>query len=233
MSQIAYGTAALPGGRLLRTARRSATAAPLAVAGLCLAALVGVWALAVHVPAAQARDGALLRHFLSLSSLHVDHAAEMLVHTLNPLPFSFWAATLICVALARGRPRAALAAAAVMALAVVSSETLKPLLASEPRFFVGPASWPSGHSTAAAALAVGAVLVAPDRWRPLVGLAGVVFAVTVGTALLMLGLHMPSDVLGGYLVVGLWTALAVAALRAAERRWPEQPRRAAASLQAR
>jgi membrane-associated phospholipid phosphatase len=31
---------------------------------------------------------------------------------------------------------------------------------------------------------------------------------------------MPSDVLGGYLVASCWAALAVAALRLAERRWP-------------
>jgi len=37
---------------------------------------------------------------------------------------------------------------------------------------------------------------------------------------LILAWHMPSDVLGGYLVAALWTALAVAALRAADRRWP-------------
>ena len=46
------------------------------------------------------------------------------------------------------------------------------------------------------------------------------FAVAVGCALLILAWHMPSDVLGGYLVAALWTALAVAALRAADRRWP-------------
>ena len=49
---------------------------------------------------------------------------------------------------------------------------------------------------------------------------GAVFAVAVGCALLILAWHMPSDVLGGYLVAALWTALAVAALRAADRRWP-------------
>jgi membrane-associated phospholipid phosphatase len=36
----------------------------------------------------------------------------------------------------------------------------------------------------------------------------------------MLAWHMPSDVLGGYLVATFWTALAVAAVRAADRRWP-------------
>ena len=65
-----------------------------------------------------------------------------------------------------------------------------------------------------------AVLVAPARLRPLVASIGALYAVAVGFALLILAWHMPSDVLGGYLMATLWAALAVAALRAAERRWP-------------
>ncbi len=79
---------------------------------------------------------------------------------------------LVAVALARERPRVALAVVLVMALAPLSSETLKPLLA-HPHVQIGTlhidaASWPSGHSTAALALALCAVLVAPARLRPLV-----------------------------------------------------------------
>ena len=104
-----------------------------------------------------------------------------------------------------------------MGLAPLTAETLKPLLA-HPHLqvgavHVGAASWPSGHSTAALALVLCAVLVAPARLRPLVAAAGAVFAVAVGGFLLILAWHMPSDVLGGYLVATLWTALAVAALR--------------------
>ena len=112
-----------------------------------------------------------------------------------------------------------------MALAQLTAETLKPLLA-HPRVHlattvhIGPASWPSGHSTAALALAFSAVLVAPARLRPVVAAVGAAFALAVGCALLILAWHMPSDVLGGYLVATLWAALAVAGLRAAERRWP-------------
>jgi membrane-associated phospholipid phosphatase len=47
-----------------------------------------------------------------------------------------------------------------------------------------------------------------------------VFSIAVGCYLLILSWHMPSDVLGGFLVATLWMALAVAVLRAAERRWP-------------
>ena len=107
-------------------------------------------------------------------------------------------------------------------------ETLKPLLAHPHArvgdVHIGPASWPSGHSTAALALVLCAVLVTPARLRPVVAAVGGVFAVAVGCSLLILAWHMPSDVLGGYVVATLWMALAVAALRLAERRWPTRQR---------
>ena len=80
------------------------------------------------------------------------------------------------------------------------------------------ASWPSGHSTAAAALVLCAVLVSPARLRPLVAALGGMFALAVGCSLLILAWHMPSDVLGGYLLAALWVALAVAGLRVRARR---------------
>ena len=78
---------------------------------------------------------------------------------------------------------------------------------------IGAASWPSGHATAALALVLCAVLVAPARLRLLVAVVGAVFAAP-WASLLILAWHMPSDVIGGYLVAALWIALAVAALRA-------------------
>ena len=68
----------------------------------------------------------------------------------------------------------------------------------------------------------------PADLRPLVSGIGAAFAAAVGCSLLILAWHMPSDVFGGYLVAALWMALAVAGLRAAERRWP--PARSAPAL---
>ncbi|MHB8235063.1 MAG: phosphatase PAP2 family protein, partial [Solirubrobacteraceae bacterium] len=42
----------------------------------------------------------------------------------------------------------------------------------------------------------------------------------IGAALLIRAWHMPSDVLGGYLLALAWTSLAVACLRASELLWP-------------
>jgi membrane-associated phospholipid phosphatase len=224
MYQHAYTARTLPPAHLFgRTGRRGPMAA-LAVAALCLAALAVTWIVAEHVPAAQLKDSGLLNHFVLLGRPRVDSVANALLHLLDPLPFILWALVLVAVALVRRRPRVAVAGALVMSLAPLTAETLKPLLA-HPHVQIGlthiaAASWPSGHSTAALALVLCAVLVAPARLRALVTGLGLAFAAAVGCSLLILAWHMPSDVLGGYLVASLWMALAVAGLRATDRRRP-------------
>jgi hypothetical protein len=84
------------------------------------------------------------------------------------------------------------------------------------------------HELAALTLALLAVVVAPARWRAIVAAVGTVFAGAVAGSILVLAWHFPSDVVGGFLVAALWTLLAVAALFAAERRWPAGARRASA-----
>jgi membrane-associated phospholipid phosphatase len=211
-----------------RTPRPGAGRA-LGVAALCLIGLAALWALADLVPGAQLRDALTLHDFTLLSRPHVDSVADFLIELLEPVLFVIWGALLVAVALGRGRPRVALAVVLVMALAPLTAEILKPLLAHpRPRVgtvHIGPASWPSGHSTAALTLVLCAVLVAPRRLRALVATLGGVYALAVGCSLLILAWHMPSDVLGGYLVAALWVAIAVAALRIADRRWPSGGRR--------
>jgi membrane-associated phospholipid phosphatase len=225
MSGGAYTTATMPASA---RSERPQAGRPLGVAGLCLLALALIWVVAQLVPAAHLRDAVALRDFTLLSRPHVDAAANFLIRLLEPALFILWGAALVSVALARGRPRVAVAVAAVMGLAPFTAETLKPLLAHPHAqvgaAHIGPASWPSGHSTAALALVLCAVLVTPARLRPVVAAVGSVFAVAVGCSLLILAWHMPSDVLGGYVVATLWMALAVAALRLAERRWPSRQR---------
>jgi membrane-associated phospholipid phosphatase len=224
MSGAAYSAGCLSARRTAVPPRRSGPTGPLAVAGLCVLALALVWLVAELVPAAHIRDAAALHDFTLLSRPRIDAVCEFLLHLLDPVLFVIWGVGLVLFALARGRARVARAVVAIMALAPLTSETLKPLVAHSHDVvggvFIGPASWPSGHSTAALALVFSAVLVAPARLRPLVASVGALFALAVGCSLLILAWHMPSDVIGGYLVASLWTALAVAALRAAERRWP-------------
>jgi membrane-associated phospholipid phosphatase len=196
----------------------------LGAAALCLAGLAATWVIAALVPAAHTHDALTLYDFTRLSRPRVDLFANGLLRLLEPGLYTVWALALVGVALARRRPRLALAVAVVLPLAPLSAELLKPLLA-HPHAYVGlkditAASWPSGHATAAMTLALCAVLVVPDVTRPLVAALGTVFVLAVGCSLLILAWHMPSDVLGGYLLAALWVSLAVAVRRAARPRRP-------------
>jgi membrane-associated phospholipid phosphatase len=212
-----------------RSEPRRGAAAPLGVAALCVLAMTLVWAVAELIPAVQWKDAVVLHDFTLLSGPRVDGPTRFLLHLLNPLQFVLWGVALMALAVARERPRVALAVAAVMGLAPLTAEMLKPLLAhphlSVGGVYIGAASWPSGHATAALALVYAALLVAPSRMRPLVACIGAVFVLAIGCALLILAWHMPSDVLGGYLTATLWAALALAALRYCDRRWPPRVQR--------
>lgn len=196
----------------------------LRVAALCLLALVGTWAVVVLSPAVRVHDAVGLYDFTQLRRFRFDLLGKRFLHLLDPLPFIVWGAGLVAVAYRRRQPRLALVVALVLALAPLSAEVLKPLLAYphvqlswKP---VNPASWPSGHSTAAMTLALCAILVAPRRLRPAVAVLGLAFAAAVGVTLLVLAWHMPSDVFGGYLLAAFWVSLAIAVLRSCEQRWP-------------
>lgn len=222
MAGNAYTAAAVPGGRSTRVPGARGAAAPMLAAAACALALVAVWLIATRIPAARARDALVLSDFIGLNTPSIEAVGNFLLNLLEPRLFIIWAAVIVCVALARSRPWLAAAVAAVMALAPLTAETLKPILAhphiSAGEVQINPASWPSGHSTAALALVLCAIMVTPARWRPVVAGAGLVYVAAVAFSLLVLAWHMPSDVLGGFLVAALWACLAVAALRVGERR---------------
>ncbi len=220
---------AYPAGVHARPVRRppwGGVLAPLGLAALCALALAGVWVLAALVPATHVRDALLLHDFTLLSGPTVDGVARFLLHLLTPRLFVLWGVALVAFALAQARPRVAAAVVAVIGLSPLSAELLKPFAAHAHTqvgaFLVAPDSWPSGHAAAALALVLCAVLVAPARWRAPVALAGGLYAAGVAASLLILAWHMPSDVAGGFLLATLWMSLALAVLRAAERRWPSR-----------
>jgi len=177
------------------------------------AALLGLtWLVALHLGFGQRADQSVLRGFQELSRPAVNSLAAFIAELCNPIPWVFFAAVPVAVALLRRRPRVAVAVAATLLGANATTQLLKPLLAV-PRAHdllsgfapVTPASWPSGHATAAMSLALASVLAAPPRWRPWVAAAGAAFAVTVSYSFLTLGWHYPSDVLGGFLIACTWT----------------------------
>lgn len=196
---------------------------------------------AFHVAVFKHADQSIFRGFFDLHRRsHVDAVATFIANLCDPNPYVFFAVVPVVVALVRGRPRVALGVAAIMVGANLTTQLLKPLLA-EPRpaselgtvTTVLPASWPSGHATAAMALALAYVLASPARLRPVVAVVGAAFAVAVSYSFLTLGWHYPSDVLGGFLVAGTWTMLVVGVLVVTEGSRPPTVARETTRLSAR
>ncbi|MDX6656415.1 MAG: hypothetical protein QOH62_1208 [Solirubrobacteraceae bacterium] len=207
-------------------ARQPRTALLAALA--CVAGLAVTLVLAYFAPPFGGRDALTLQGFRDLNRPHVAPLVSHVAHLADPAPYGLIGLALVLAALVRGRARVALAIAIVLAGSVCTTETLKPLLSHpRPQEWLGEgqiaaASWPSGHATAAMALALCGVLAVPARWRPAASAAGGLFALAVSYAILVLGWHFPSDVIGGFLIAALWTSVAVAAVARADQRWPRQ-----------
>ena len=183
------------------------------LAAACAGGGAAIWTLAFHFGHAARFDGRLLDAFRERGLLELGPISTARIQAIvDPKPFLLASELLIAVALVRRRPAMAAAVAGILGCANITSQVLKPLLAEPRGWSVDPSAWPSGHATAAMTLALCAVLLAPRRWRPVAAAGSAVFALGVGGSLLVEGVHFPSDVIGGYLIAGAWTGLAVVAL---------------------
>ncbi|HIK33971.1 MAG TPA: phosphatase PAP2 family protein [Oscillatoriales cyanobacterium M59_W2019_021] len=71
-------------------------------------------------------------------------------------------------------------------------------------------SFPSGHSMASLALVIAIVMLTwQSRWRPLAIVGGGAFVLAIGWTRLYLGVHYPSDIIGGWLLETAWMAMSV------------------------
>ncbi|TFC50276.1 MULTISPECIES: phosphatase PAP2 family protein [unclassified Cryobacterium] len=100
-------------------------------------------------------------------------------------------------------------------VAVVTTQLLKNVILTRPELGVDgyvPNSFPSGHTTVAAASALVVFLVASPHTRWLAGTIGAAFAVAAGVSTLVSLWHRPSDVIAALLVVAFWGCVAGAVL---------------------
>jgi membrane-associated phospholipid phosphatase len=193
---------------------------PIAASLGCLLALALVASLAFGSDSLQRLDARALRRL----AMHRDGAlgdlATAVAHLGDPLPQLLLLAVAALLALRlHGRERA-LAVVALVAGANLTTQLLKLALA-QPRlqpilgyYQVGESAFPSGHTTAAAAMTYAYVLAVPRRLRLLAGAVGAVLTIAVGASVVVLHRHYPSDVLGGLLVASAWFFATVAVLRA-------------------
>jgi membrane-associated phospholipid phosphatase len=186
---------------------------------ICAAVIAPLAVLTYSYDPAQSLDRHLLfdlrreigvGHTLAAAFVHLGDLAALLVML----------AAACAIGLGFGRRREVIVAVAVVAGANLTTQLLKVALehARSKAFEHGfempwSSSFPSGHTTAAASIAVALLLVVPATYR--LGAAGVGAALTavVGVSVIVLGWHYPSDVLGALLVVGTWGLCAVAYLR--------------------
>src|SRR3954453_757752 len=199
-------------------------------AAACVVAFAALLTLAYYVGPASWLDSAALHGFTTLYRPGIDSIATGLAHLCNPFPYALVALALIAAAAATRGLRNAAAAAFLLAGANVSSQVLKPVLAHHRELYytefnlrnINEAAFPSGHATAAMALALAFLLVVPRAYRPLAAALGALFTIAVSFSILILEWHYPSDVVGGYLVATAWGLTALAGLRYVNERWPER-----------
>jgi membrane-associated phospholipid phosphatase len=149
------------------------------------------------------------------------HALAVVFVNLGDLAALLVLLSTVCViGLRLGRRREVVAAIVVVAGANLTTQLLKTTLehVRHRAFEHGielpwPNSFPSGHTTAAASIAVALFLVVPAAHRLSAAAAGAALTAVVGLSVVILAWHYPSDVLGGLLVVGTWGFAALAWLR--------------------
>jgi membrane-associated phospholipid phosphatase len=201
---------------------------PLQLACACWVAFAVLLVFAYWVPFGKWADGWAVEGFMNLQRPKLNDIAEPFAKLADPGPYAIWTALLAGVALYRRRPRHALAVILLLGGANLLAQGLKVVLEHpRPHAFLGGAhigatAFPSGHATASMALALAAILVASQAWRPLVAVLGALFTLGVSESLMLLAWHYPSDVAGGFLVATSSALVTLAALRAAEERWPER-----------
>ncbi|KSU67300.1 phosphatase PAP2 family protein [Arthrobacter sp. NIO-1057] len=101
------------------------------------------------------------------------------------------------------------------AAALASTQLLKHGVLIRPDFNFGTTgnSFPSGHTTAAAAAMGLMYVISPPKLRPVVQPIAWLFATITGVATLVCGWHRPSDIAAGFLVAAFWMVLASAILQ--------------------
>jgi membrane-associated phospholipid phosphatase len=139
-----------------------------------------------------------------------DHLRDLL-HAVSVPSIAVAVGVLAAIAVKRSRPELAVAAAATVVGANVTTQALKHWLGRPDLLDLGSAnvnSFPSGHVTVVASLAAGALLVMPRRAQPTVAVLGIAATAVTALATVALGWHRPSDVIGAIGVVGASAAIA-------------------------
>jgi membrane-associated phospholipid phosphatase len=201
-------------GRAFRAATRNRAAAALAIAGGSAAGVVVTGVSALAFEPGRRRDAVMLEGFFALDRSIIEPLLRVLALSVEPVPFACALLVLTACAARRSRRRT-MAVLVILIGSGVTAQLLKLAIDGrrEPNFDTGPFEqlhWPSGHATAATAVAICAVIVAPAAKRIVVALVAGCWALAVAYATLALTWHYPSEVLAGILLAGAWAMAGVA-----------------------
>lgn len=136
-------------------------------------------------------------------------AAEMVLATLSRLAVAIGTVSIVVLALLQKRFELAVIAGATILMANLTTQVLKHLVLDRSDllgglFYFLPNSFPSGHATAAASIAVGLILVLPPILRAPAVVLGAVAVALVGVSTLAAGWHRMADAVGGVFVATAW-----------------------------
>ena len=136
-------------------------------------------------------------------------AAEMVLATLSRLAVAIGAVLIVTIALLQRRFELAMIAGVTILMANLTTQVLKHLVLDRSDllgglFYFLPNSFPSGHATAAASIAVGLILVLPPILRSPAVVLGAVAVALVGVSTLAAGWHRMADAVGGVFVATAW-----------------------------
>ena len=149
----------------------------------------------------------------SIGQRRVGIITDTVLNTMSVISIAAAIAAVVFIALLRGRVGLALVSLLFIAGANLTTQVLKaglyrPIYGVDKLRDQAGNSFPSGHTTAAAAVAVALVFVLPARVRGVGAVLGAAFAGLVGVATLSAGWHRPSDAIAAMLIVGGWAGLA-------------------------
>jgi membrane-associated phospholipid phosphatase len=202
---------------------------PLVGALACIGGLAALAYGAYSVGPVERLDLRIFLHFTDEDS-RATGPAELLVHLGDLGPLLALMAAIVVFGLYFGRRREIIAAIAVIIGANLTTQLLKVAL-EHPRHTIHQgvthAFWaellpsadafPSGHTTAAASVAVALLFVVPHRHQMTALAAGILLTAAVAVSVVVLTWHYPSDAVGAVLVAAIWGFLMAAALRPPER----------------
>jgi membrane-associated phospholipid phosphatase len=145
------------------------------------------------------------------TSLEAVVGAETILATLSRLVVAAGTVSIMSLALLQRRFALAMVAGATILFANLTTQVLKYLVLDrsdllDGLFYFLPNSFPSGHATAAASIAVGLILVLPPILRSPSVVIGAIAVALVGVATLVAGWHRVADAIGGVFVATAWGA---------------------------